>query len=99
MDDARDGITVEDSIGSAKPPRPPRPAGPRDPGRHQRLLLWVIAAAAVAAAAFTGVTAWETHQHREMDQALYCQAYADSNETEDQDYVRQQDRLREALGC
>src|SRR3954469_24190931 len=96
--DARDGM-VEDSIGSAKPPRPPKPAKPQDPQRAKRLLLQVIATAAVAAAVLSGITAWETHQQRSMDKALYCQAYAGSSGTEDASFERQQKKLRDALGC
>ena len=64
---------VEDSIGSAKPPRP------HDPGRPQRLLLQVIAVAAVASAVFTGVTAWETHLERVHSKAFYCTFASDGN--------------------
>ena len=95
MDDARDGM-IEDSIGSARPPKP------RDPERTKRVLLWVVAVAAVAAAAFSGITAWETHQHREMDRALYCLTYAPTDD-EDADFSSQfswsPEKVSKALDC
>jgi hypothetical protein len=96
MEDARDGI-VEDSIGSAKPPRPPKPAKPHDPERAKRQLLQVIAVAAVATAVFSGIGAWETHQDRAQTKTLYCDSFfADSG---DETYDKQQKELRDALGC
>ena len=95
MEDARDHL-AEDSIGSAKPPRPPKP---HDPERWKRQLLRVIAAAAVAAAVLSGITAWETHQQRAMDKALYCEAYASSSGSEDATFEEQQKKLRDAIGC
>ena len=87
---------VEDSIGSAKPPKAPKP---RDPERTKRLLLQVVAVAAVATAVFTGITAWATYQHRNLDKALYCEAYAGSSDGDDQSFDKQQKRLRDELGC
>ena len=52
------------------------------PSGAKRQLLQVIAVAAVAAAVFSGITAWETHQQRSMNKALYC------------DGVRRRQRLR-----
>lgn len=90
---------VEDSIGSAKPPRPPKPAKPHDPERTRRLLLQVTAVAAVAAAVFTGITAWQTYEHRVMEKQLYCTAYASETDSGDDEYDREQRELRDALGC
>jgi len=70
-----DGV---DSIGADGPVRPPRP---RDPERRKRLLAYVVVGSALAAAVFSGVTAWETHQHRMMDHDLYCAGYAIDYET------------------
>jgi hypothetical protein len=96
MDDARDGM-IEDTIGSAKPPRPPKPPRPQDPERSKRLLLQMIAVAAVAAAVASGITAWETHQDRTQTKTVYCQSFfADSG---DETYDKQQRELRDALGC
>jgi len=81
MEDARDGY-VEDSIGSAKSPKPPRP---QDPERTKRLLMTVIAVAAVVAAGASGVTAWEVHQQRVTEKALYCATYAPVEDAEDSD--------------
>jgi hypothetical protein len=70
---------LEDTIGSAKPPRQRKP---RDPERSKRVLLQVIAVAAVASAAFTGVTAWETHQDRVHSHAFYCTFASDGGSGE-----------------
>jgi hypothetical protein len=98
--DARDSVDgLEDTIGSAKPPRPPKPARDRDPERFKLVLLQVIAAGVVATAVFAGITAWETHQHRATDKALYCTAYADDSGSGDAEYDKQQQALRDALDC
>ena len=97
--DARDGIFEEDSIGSAKPPGPPKPVKPHDPERAKRQLLQVIAAAAVVTAVFSGITAWETHEHRTTDKALYCTAYAGDVADGGDEYNEQQKQLRDALSC
>ena len=101
MEDAPDGM-VEDSIGSAKPLKPPKP---RDPERTKLLLLKVIAVAAVAAAVGSGITAWETHQHREMDRDLYCLTYAPDEDSDADDestaefYSWSPEEVDTALGC
>ena len=64
-----------DVIESAQPPRPPKPPKPIDSERRVRLLLGSVAVAAVAAAAFTGITAWETHQDRVNNEMIYCAFY------------------------
>jgi len=96
MDDARDGM-VEDSIGSAKPPKP------RDPEASKCLLLQVIAAATVAAAVFSGITAWETHQQRATDKTVYCLTYAPPEDTGEDDiagfYSWSPEEMMEALDC
>jgi hypothetical protein len=97
MDDARDGITVEDSIGSAKPPKAPKPPRQQDPERTKRLLLQVIAVAALATAAFSGINAWESHQDRMQTKTLYCQSFL--GDSGDADYDKQQKKLRDDLGC
>ncbi|GAA4721408.1 hypothetical protein [Nocardioides conyzicola] len=99
MEDARDGMSVEDSIGSAKPPRPPKAARPQDPERSKRLLLQVIAVAAVATAVFSGVGAWETHQDRGQTKTIYCAFYDDTESSGDDSYDKQQKKLRDDLGC
>ena|SRR6478735_9239964 len=98
--DARDSLDggTEDTIGSAKPPRPSKP--PRDLARTQLTLLRVIAAAAIAAAVFTGITAWHTYQDRQQTKTLYCAFYDDSSGSSgDENYDRQQRQLRDDLGC
>ena len=61
--------SAEDAIGTAKPPKPARV---HDPERSKRLLLQVIAVAAVAAAVLSGISAWETHQDRLNSRTFYC---------------------------
>ena len=96
-DSLDDGAGAEDSIGSA---RPPKPRKPRDPERTKLVLLQVIAVGVVATAVGAGITAWESHQHRMTDKALYCTAYADdSGSSGDEEYDRQQQKLRDALDC
>ena len=95
MEDARDGM-VEDSIGSAKPPKA---RTPRDPERTKRLLLQVIAVAAVVTAVASGINAWASNQQRSMTKTLYCEAYAGEESSGDDEFDRQQKRLRDALGC
>ena len=58
-----------DIVESAKPPKPPKP---HDAERRTNLLLHTVAVAAVATAAFTGITAWETHQDRVTTKTIYC---------------------------
>jgi hypothetical protein len=62
-------------IESAQPPRPPKPQKPIDTERRTRFLLGSVAVAAVASAAFTGITAWETHQDRVNNEMVYCAFY------------------------
>ena len=57
----------DDTIESAKPPEPPKS---HDPERRNWFLLHAVAA--VATAALTGFTAWETHQDRVKSKAFYC---------------------------
>ena len=96
MEDARDGM-VEDSIGSAKPPRARKP---RDPEQTKRLLLQVIAVATVATAVASGINAWESHQQRSMTRDLYCASYPEPDpEAEDQFFDESATKVREVLGC
>ncbi len=70
-----------DVIESSKPPKPPRPGRASEPGdRDPRtsLLAQVVALCAVAAAVFTGITAWETHQDRVNTEVIYCTFVSDS---------------------
>ena len=102
MDSSRDVIE------SAKPPRPPRPGrsgrSPEesDGDRSVTPMQWTIAACAVAAAVFTGITAWETHQDRVNTETIYCGFYA-SGQTDENGDERQltdyEQRLVDQLGC
>ena len=56
----------DDVIESAKPPKS------HDPGRRTSFLRQTVAVAAVATAAFTGITAWESHQERVNAKSFYC---------------------------
>ena len=60
---------LDDTIESAKPPKPSKS---HDLERRKRFLLHVVVVAAVATAAFTAITAWETHQDRHNSKAFYC---------------------------
>ncbi|MBS2939659.1 hypothetical protein KDN32_18115 [Nocardioides sp. J2M5] len=60
---------------SSRPPRPPRPFDPSEQpsdDRRSKALLLVIALAAVAAATFTGIGAWEQHRERVNNEVIYC---------------------------
>jgi hypothetical protein len=90
----------EDSIGSPTPV-PPKP---RDPERTKRLLLQVIAVAAVATAVFSGVTAWETRQERIVTKEFYCANSVLDYETGElakdyDDLEKAQQLVVDALGC
>ena len=62
----------DDIIESAKPPKPPKARGPVRRSSFLRQAVAVAAVAAVATAAFTGITAWETHQERVNTKSFYC---------------------------
>ena len=80
----------EDAVGSARPPSPPTSHAPE---RSRRILLQVVAVAAVATAAFTGITAWETHQDRLNSKQFYC-TFASDPGTDPA-----QKQLSDELGC
>ena len=82
--------TSGDIIESAKPPKPPRS---HDPGRGTTFLRQAVAVAAVATAAFTGITAWETYQERVNNEAFYC-SFAPNPETNPE-----QQKLSDQLDC
>ena len=84
---------MDDIVESAKPPKPPKPHNPHDAERRTSLLLHTIAVAAVAAAVFTGITAWESHQDRVFNKTIYCAFNADS------DLDPQTTQLADQLGC
>lgn len=69
-----------------------------------RLVPVVVALAAVACAAFTGITAWETHRDRVNSELVYCTFYVDSFtqgegvEQSDRDVQRIR-ALADGLGC
>ena len=74
-----------DVIESSKPPKPPRPGRASEPGDgdpRTSLLAQVVALCAVAAAVFTGITAWETHQERVNTEVIYCTFMISSADTE-----------------
>lgn len=83
----------DDILESAKPPKPPKPPRAHDVQRRTSLLLHVIAVAAVATAAFAGITAWETHQDRVFTKTLYC-GFTSSPEPDPD-----QGELADRLGC
>lgn len=97
-----------DIMESAKPPRPPRPG--RSGRSHEEvhgegsadLLRWTVAACAVAAATFTGITAWETHQDRVNTEVIYCNLFVGIETDDDGDPVPlsdQQQRMVDQLDC
>ena len=94
-----------DIMESAKPPKPPRPGGSPEPlegERGSQPLLWTVVACAVAIAAFSGITAWETHQDRVNTEVIYCTLFSGSETDDDGDPVPmsdQQQRLADQLGC
>lgn len=81
----------DDIVESAKPPKPPKP---HDAERRTSFLLHAVAVAAVATAAFTGITAWETHQDRITTKTIYCSSFAYNPEPDSQ-----QEQLSDQLGC
>ncbi|MCF6377677.1 hypothetical protein L2K70_08675 [Nocardioides KLBMP 9356] len=88
-----------DIIESAKPPKPPRPGArpePMDRGRGASPLAWIIAACAAAAAVFTGITAWETHQDRLNTETVYCTFMSGAQPDE---MTPSQKRMADQLGC
>lgn len=75
----------DDIIESPKPPKS------HDP-RRTSFLRQVVAVAAVATAAFTGITAWETHQERVNTKSFYCSFAPDpANNPEDSELLDQLD--------
>ena len=77
----------DDVIESAKPPKPPKSQGP---GSRTSFLLQVVAVAAAATAAFTGITAWQTYQDRVTTKAFYCAFAADPEPNPDQQELSEQ---------
>ena len=84
----------DDIIESAKPPKGPKA---HDPGRRTSFLRQAVAVAAVATAAFTGITAWETHQERVNTKAFYCTFAADPGPNPAPDSTAKE--LSEQLDC
>jgi len=82
----------DDMIESAKPPKPPKS---HDHERRRSFLLQAVAVAAVATAAFTGITAWETHQERVNTKSFYCSFVPDPGTGTDPE----QQELSEQLDC
>lgn len=99
MDDSRDIME------SAKPPRPPRPGRSSEPvegARSANPLLWTVVVGAVAAAVFTGITAWETHQDRVNTEVIYCGLFLDRGPVEGSEPMTltdAQQRMVDQLGC
>lgn len=92
-----------DIIESAKPPKPPKPGAPDERGDDERgtsPLVWTIAASAVAAAVFTGITAWETHQERVNTEVIYC-SFLSGPEPGDgtRTLSEAEQRMSDQLGC
>jgi hypothetical protein len=81
--------SAEEAIGSAKPPKPKV----RDPERWKLFVLETIAVGTVAAAVFTGITAWETHQDRLNSKTFYCAFASDTGGDPTQE------RLANELDC
>ncbi len=97
-----------DIIESTRPPRPPRPGDPSDPSgttaaeRRTRLLVGAAAVSAVAAAVFTGITAWETHHDRVNTEVIYCTLFAGSQPpdgTETPPRTDAEQKMYDQLGC
>jgi hypothetical protein len=88
MDDSRDIME------SAKAPKPPGPTDPYDAERRTSFLLHTIAVASVAAAFFTGITAWETHEEHRITKTVYCTSFSYNSEPDPQ-----QEKLFDQLGC
>ena len=79
----------DDIIESSRPPKPPNS---HDPAQRPSFLRQVVAVAAVATAAFTGLTAWETHQERVNTKWFYCSFAPDpANNPKDQKLIDQLD--------
>ena len=99
MDDSRDIME------SARPPKPPRPGRSDEPvegGRSANPLLWTVVVGAVAAAVFTGITAWETHQDRVNTEVIYCGLFLDRGPVEGSEPMTltdAQQRMVDQLGC
>lgn len=83
----------DDIVESAKPPKPLKPPRSHDAERRTSFLLHAVAVAAVATAAFTGITAWETHQDRVNTKTIYC-SFTSNPEPDPQ-----QKQLTDQLGC
>ena len=94
-----------DIMESAKPPRAPRPGGSSEPIEGERSaspLLWTVVACAVAIAAFTGITAWETHQDRVNTEVIYCTLFVGMGSeegTEPRTLTKGEQQLVDHLGC
>ena len=82
----------DDVVESAKPPKPPKPHDAVE--RRTSFLLHAVAIATVATAAFTGITAWETHQDRVATKTIYCSSLSFNPEPDPQ-----QQKLSDQLGC
>lgn len=85
---------MDDILESAKPPKPPKPPKPHGADRRTGFVLHTVAVAAVASAAFTGITAWETHQSRIATKTVYCSSLSFSPEPDSL-----QQKLSDQLGC
>jgi|SRR6476661_576412 len=94
-----------DIMESAKPPKPPRPGRSREPidgERSANPLLWTVVVCAVAAAAFTGITAWETHQDRVNTEVIYCTLFLGRGSepgSEPRTLSDGEQRMVDQLGC
>jgi hypothetical protein len=84
----------DDILESAKPPKAPKAY---DPERRTTRLRHAVAVAAVATAAFTGITAWETHQERVNTKDFYCTFAVDPGPDPGPDSAAK--RLSEQLDC
>ena len=69
---------MDDIVESGKPPTSPKPPRLNEPydavvlERRKSLLQHVAALALVAIAVSTSIIAWETHQERVFNKAIYC---------------------------